>query len=377
MNIVVNAQVLVKDQLDGIGWFTYETLKRITRNNPEHTFYFIFDRSYSEEFIFSDNVKPVILHPQSRHPFLWFLRYELLMPMILNKYKADIFVSPDGWMSLGLKVPSVQVIHDLNFEHYPKDLPFWTRKYYKTLFPRYARRAAQIATVSQYSKNDIVKTYGISPGKIDVVFNGCNADFKPFSGDENIKIREQYSRGAPYFLYVGALIPRKNVSRLFQAFDKFKKYDNNNTKLLVAGHKMWLSNHIDSTFRDMRNKDDIIFVGRKNVDELTKLYSAAIALTYVSYFEGFGIPILEAFNADTAVITSNCTSMPEVASSAALLVNPFSVDSIADAMIKLNNSSDLRKQLVEKGKERRKVFSWDNTAEGLWKCVEKAIEMRK
>ncbi len=377
MNIVVNAQVLVKDQLDGIGWFTYETLKRITRNNPRHTFYFIFDRPYHESFLFSENVKPVILYPQSRHPFLWFLRFELLMPFILRKYKADIFLSPDGWMTLNTKVPVVQVIHDLNFEHYPQDLPFWTRKYYKTLFPRYARQAAQIATVSHYSKNDIVQTYDISPDKIDVVFNGCNTDFKPFTSDENIKIREQYSAGAPYFLYVGALIPRKNVTRLFRAFDQFKKQDNNNTKLLVAGHKMWLSNHIDGTFRDMQHKDDIIFVGRKNVDELTKLYSAAIALTYVSYFEGFGIPILEAFNAETAVITSNCTSMPEVADSAALLVDPFSVDSIAEAMVKLNNNSSLRKQLVDKGKERKKLFSWDNTAEQLWKCVEKAIEMKK
>ncbi len=375
MNIVVNAQVLVKDQLDGIGWFTYETLKRITKINPEHTFYFVFDRPYHKDFVFSDNVVPVVLYPHSRHPFLWFIRYEILMPFVLRKYKADLFLSPDGWMTLNTKVPVVQVIHDLNFEHYPGDIPFWTRKYYTTLFPRYARRSARIATVSHYSKNDIVQTYDISPDKIDVVFNGCNSEFKPLTNQQKIKIREKYSEGAPYFLYVGALIPRKNVGRLFQAFDIFKKQDNNNTKLLVAGHKMWLSNHINEAFQNMQHKDDIVFLGRKNVDELTQLYSASLALTYVSYFEGFGIPVLEAFNAETAVITSNCTSMPEVADNAALLVDPFSVESIADAMIRLKNDGTLRQKLIDKGKERRKIFSWNNTAEKLWKCVEKAMTL--
>ncbi len=374
MNIVVNTQLLIKDKLDGIGWFTYETLKRITRNHPEHTFYFVFDRPNHEDFVFSKNVKPIVLYPHSRHPFLWFIRYELLLPFILRKYKADVFLSPDGWMTLNTKVPGIQVIHDLNFEHYPQDLPYWTQKYYKTFFPKYARKATRIATVSQYSKNDIIQKYGILPEKIDVTQNGCNNVFKPLADEQKIEVREKYSAGAPYFLYVGALIPRKNVARLFRAFDMFKKQDKNNTKLLLAGQKMWLSNNVDKDFQNLQCKDDIIFLGRKKVKELTKLYSSSIALTYVSYFEGFGIPVLEAFNAETAVITSNCTSMPEVAGDAALLIDPFSVESIADAMIKVSNDKTLRQKLINKGKERRKHFSWDLTAERLWSCVEKVLK---
>jgi len=373
MNIVVNTQLLLKDKLDGIGWYTYETLKRITKNNPEHTFYFVFDRPYSEDFIFSDNVKPVVLPPPSRHPFLWFLRFELLMPFVLRKYKADLFLSTDGWMTLGTKVPCVQVIHDLNFEHFTRDLPFWTRKYYKTFFPRYAKKAARVATVSHYSKNDLIKTYGISPDKIDVTLNGCNTEYRPFTEEEKDETREKFSKGAPYFFYVGALIPRKNIARLFGAFDIFKSRDTQNTKLLIAGNKKWWTSQINDVYKNMQYKRDVVFLGRMDVDALPRLYAASVALTYVSCFEGFGIPLLEAFNAETAVITSNCTSMPEVTSDAAFLVDPFSVESIANGMIRLSNDNDLRNELIGKAKERKKLFSWDITAKKLWECIEKAI----
>ncbi len=374
MNIVVNTQTLVKGKLDGIGWFTYETLKRITQQHPEHTFYFVFDRPYHKDFIFADNVKPLILFPPSRHPFLWFIRFEILMPFLLKKYKADVFLSPDGWLNLTSSLPSVQVIHDLNFEYYPHDIPFLTRMYYTTLFPRYARRATRIATVSNYSKEDIIKTYGIPSQKIDVTPNGCNPDYKSFSEEEKISIRKNYTGGNPYFLYVGALIPRKNVANLFSAFDNFKKRDTQNTKLLIAGQKKWWTSQINEVFSNMQYKEDLIFLGRMNIETLKKLYAGSIALTYVSYFEGFGIPILEAFNAETAVITSNCTSMPEVAGNAAVIVNPFSIESITEAMLKLSNDSHYRQELIEKSKKQKELFSWDITAHKLWRCIEKAMK---
>jgi len=203
MNIVVNTQLLLKNKLEGLGWFTYEVLKRITVNHHEHTFYFIFDRTYCKDFIFADNVKPVILSPPSRHPLLWYLRFEILLPRLLKKLKADVYLSPDGWSTLHTKVPCVQVIHDINFEHHPEDLPFLIGRYFRYFFPRYAQKAKRIATVSEYSKQDIAQTYNIPPEKIDVVFNGCNELFRPYNEEINTITRNTYTDGNPYFLYVG------------------------------------------------------------------------------------------------------------------------------------------------------------------------------
>ncbi len=370
MIIAVNTQLLLPGRLDGIGWFTYETLKRITRNHPEHTFYFIFDRTPDIGLSFPSNVIFKVLSPPSRHPFLWFLRFEILLPFLLKKIKADIFLSPDGWMTLGTKIPCINVIHDLNFHHCPGDVPFWIRLYYNSLFPRYARKARRVATVSQYSKQDIAKTYRIDPGKIDVMHNGCNLAYSPQSEETCRKVREKYSDGNPFFLYVGALIPRKNIANMLRAFDRFKETDSTNTKLIIIGQKKWWTNQINEAYETMQFKDDVMFHGRKGVDELNILYAASTGLLLVSVFEGFGIPILEAFHSETAVITSNVSSMPEVAGDAALLVDPTSVGEIADAMTRLSTDVSLRNRLIEKGKVRRELFSWDQTANRLWDCIE-------
>jgi glycosyltransferase involved in cell wall biosynthesis len=369
MNIAINTQLLLYGSLDGIGWFTYETINRITRKHPEHTFFLIFDRKPSPKLSFPSNTRLIVLHPPSRHPWLWFLRFEILMPLLLKKIKADLFVSTDGAMSSLTSVPGVQVLHDLNFAHNPKDVPFWTRIYYNKLFPVYARKAVRIATVSEFSKSDIVEKYGISPDKIDVTPNGCSPWYVPSSSEDQHNTRLQYTEGAPFFLFVGAIIPRKNIARLFEAFDKFRQTDSGTTKLLMVGNRKWWTSAIKNAFESMKYKDDVIFVSNLQQPQLRHLYSAARALVFVPYFEGFGIPILEAFNCDTAVITSNLTSMPEVAGDAALLVNPFSVDEIAAAMTRISNDYPLRLQLIEKGRSRRTLYSWDITAEKLWDSI--------
>ncbi len=375
MNIAVNAQLLIWGKLDGIGWFTYETLRRIIKNNPQHRFYLIFDRKPHPLLKFGENAHFLVLKPASRHPFLWFLRFEILLPFLLKKIKADVFLSPDGWMTLGTSMPCIQILHDLNFAHKPDDLPFWTRLYYNTLFPRYARKAKRIGTVSQYSKKDISQTYHVSLEKIDVMHNGCNVDYQPQNEQVKHETREKFSEGTPFFLYVGALIPRKNIARMFRAFDLFRQNDARKIKLLIVGQKKWWTQEIDETYRNMKYQQDVVFLGRRDVEELNMLYAASIALLFVPVFEGFGIPVLEAFHAGTAVITSRTTSLPEVAGDAALLVDPYSEKEIADAMVKIASEDEsLRNALIQKGNQRCSLFSWDKTADNLWKTIEKATK---
>jgi len=373
LRIAVNTRLLLHGKLEGIGWFTYENLKRITVSHPEHEFYFIFDRPCHEEFIFSSNVKPIIIGPQARHPVLYFIWFELSVRYILKKIKADLFLSPDGYLSLSSKVPSVVVFHDLNFEHYPADLPGAERWYYRTFFNRYARKARRIATVSEFSRADIVKQYGIDPALIDVVYNGANEYYTPIDAETKNATRTRHTGGRPYFLFVGALHPRKNLVNLFRAFDIFKETDTSDSVLIIAGAKKWWTGEIENVYKEMKFSHCVVFAGRLETAEMRNVLGSATALTYVSYFEGFGIPIVEAFRCGTPVITSNVTSMPEIAGKAALLVDPFNPNDIAAAMSSIATDQSLRQQLISAGFERAEVFTWDKSAKRLWQTIEKVM----
>ena len=374
MNIAINTRLLIQNKLEGIGWFTYESLKRITVQHPEHHFYFIFDREYNPEFLFSDNITPIIQYPQARHPVLYYTWFEFSIPELLSKIKPDLFLSPDGFLSLKTTVPSMAVFHDLNFEHYPQDIPYWTRRYYRQFFPRYAAKAVRIATVSTYSKTDIVNQYKVDPEKIDVVYDGAHEIYQPLTIPEKERVRNQYSRGLPYFIFIGALHRRKNLINLFRAFDLFKKSNPSAVQLLIVGAKKWWTSDIERAYNQMTYSYDVIFTGRLSVEELSRVLGAALALTYVSYFEGFGIPIVEAFRCDVPVITSNVTSMPEVAGDAALLVDPFNPESIAEALYKAYQYESIRNELISRGQRRKNIFSWQQTADRLWESIEKAVK---
>ncbi|MCC7051553.1 MAG: glycosyltransferase family 4 protein, partial [Bacteroidia bacterium] len=334
MIIAVNTRLFIPNKLEGVGWFSYEVVKRIVLNHPEHQFVFLFDRPYSNEYIFSNNVIPVVVSPPARHPILWYLWFNYGVTRALKKYKADLFFSPDGFLSLRTKCKQIGITHDLNFEHYPNDLPFIHRYFFRTYFKKFVRIAHKIGTVSQFSKNDIAETYQIDKNKISVVYNGVNVAFKPINETEKEKIRNKYSQGVPYFIFIGALHQRKNIARLIKAFDIFKKKTNSTYKLVLAGNKKWWTTEMENAFQTTNYKTDIIFTGRILQEDLINLLATAYSLVYVPYFEGFGIPILEGMSAGTSVITSNVTSMPEVAGDCAVLVDPFNEKSIAEGMEK-------------------------------------------
>lgn len=373
MRIAINTQLLIWDKLDGMGWFTYEIVTRLAKNNPEEEFLLIFDRPPNVKLKLPSNSRTIILRPQSRHPLIWFLRFELLLPFLLKKLQADVYVAPDGWMTLGASIPCIHILHDINFAHNPQGLPFFTRLYYNFFFPRYAKKAKRIATVSNFSKSDISKSWNISPEKIDVMYNGYNEYFHSIDNKQQERVRAKYTGGNPYFIFVGALIPRKNITGILRAFDDFKKDDDKNTKLVIVGQKMWKSADMEQVFNKMNNKNDILFLGRKNVEELNDLYGASVALVFVPFFEGFGIPVLEAFTCQTPVICSNVTSLPEVAGDAALLVDPTNNKEIANAMKQVASDKILRERLIRLGDNRKENFSWDKTADKLWETIQKTV----
>lgn len=372
MKVAVNTRFLLDNKLEGIGKFTLETLRRMVLAHPEAEFYFFFDRPYHPRFIFAPNVKPVVLQPPARHPFLFYLWFEFSVARALKKIRPDVFLSTDGLTCLNTRVPRVTVIHDLAFEHFPKDLGFLIRRYLQRFTPQVARVSKRVIAVSEFTRQDLVTTYGLQPEKIDVVYNDASEFFCPCSEVEAEETRGQYSQGQPYFMFVGAIHPRKNLVNLFKAFDLFKSQSQSPAKLLIVGRKAWNSEEITRTFEQLQFQNDVIFTGRVSDEELRRLYGAALANVYVPTLEGFGIPIVEAQKCDCPVITSNVSSMPEVAGDGALLVDPFNVTEIAGALLELWKDPGLRLTLQYLGRKNLQRFSWDTSAERLWASLEKA-----
>jgi glycosyltransferase involved in cell wall biosynthesis len=373
MLIAVNTRMLLPGKLEGIGYFSKEAFSRITKNHPEHEFLFLFDRPFSQEFIFNQNVHGMAIGLPARHPVLWYLWYEQSLPRIFKKIKPDLFVSPDGYLSLGSNVKSLAVIHDINFEHYPADLPFLKRRYYRHYFPLFAERATRIATVSEFSRKDIAQHYHVPESKIDIAYNGANEGFTPAAADLIKRIRKRWTQGQPYFIFIGSIHSRKNIVRLLLAFDAFRHTTASTVKLVFAGAKRWWSDEMQQTLDTLSHKEDVLFTGRLEDNDLHDLTAAALAVTYVSNFEGFGIPIVEGMRAGVPVITSNVTSMPEVAGGAAHLVDPFSIESITNGLLVIYRDEALRKKLIAQGLQRSREFSWDNTATALWESMMKTL----
>lgn len=369
MRIAVNARFLLANKLEGIGRFTFETLQRITRNHPEHEFIFLFDRPYSPEFIFAPNVTPVVLFPQARHPFLYYWFFNFSVTRALKKYKADLFLSTDGYLSLRTNVPQVAVMHDLAFIHFKEGINKLEETYYNYFFPKYAHKAKRLVAVSNYTKQDIVTEFNINPNKIDVVYNAPSKGFVPLNNDLQNEVREKFSAGLPYFCYVGAMHPRKNVETLLEAFDAFKTSTQSNFKLVIVGRKAWQNEGIDRAYQNMKHQQDVIFTGRVSEADLYNITASAFAMVYIPFFEGFGLPIVEAMACDVPVITSNVTSMPEVADEAGILVSPIDAKEVAQAMINLASDSNLYQQKKLASAKRKHDFSWDESADKLWNSL--------
>ena len=369
MRIAVNTRLLIKNKLDGIGRYSFEVLKRIVETHPDIEFHFIFDRPYSTEFIFSNNIKPHVLRPSTRHPFLWYFWFEIQLPKLINKIKPNIFFSPDGFMSTKLKhIPTIITIHDINFEHRPKDLNWLHSIYYRKYFRQYAKESKHIITVSEFSKKDIIKNYHVSSEKITVAYNGVGSNFLPLERNKQKVIKRKYSGNKDFFLFIGSLHKRKNIKNLLSAFDIYRSKNGKN-KLLIIGKKKWWDKQTENIYQNMRFKEKVIFLGQINDELMVDILGSSKALCFVSLFEGFGLPIIEAMKCNVPVITSNTSAMPEIAEDAALIVNPHDINEISDAMYKIDNDSMLSKKLILQGQKKVHKFKWDNTANIIYRLL--------
>lgn len=372
MRIGVNTRFLLKDKLEGLGNYTHEVVSRMVKNHPEHDFVFFFDRPYSLEFIYSHNVKPVVVNPPARHPVLWKMWFDLMLPRALKKHKIDYFFSPDSFLSRRTKVPQHVVIHDLAFEHVKAGVSNNVQRFYKNNIPDYCELAKRITTVSNFTKKDIEKQYGIPGSKLDVALNGVSSRFKPITDNVKINVLDKYTSGKEYFVFVGAMHPRKNIANLLKAFDIFKEVTGSEFKLCLVGRKGWQNEEMERTFLTMKYSHEVVFAGRLNDVELASVLASAYAMVYVPFFEGFGLPILESHACEVPVVCSDTSSMPEVGGEAVVLVDPHNVSSISAGMERLLDAGfyDVLKSKISANLSR---FSWDNTADDVWRSIIKGV----
>ena len=369
MRIGINTRSLLGSKMEGFGNYTLELVSRICKNNPEYQFYLYFDRAVSKQYTFPKNVVCQVVFPPTRHPLLYIWWFQWALKRKLKKDQIEVFWSPDGMLPLGLNIPTLASIHDLNFEHFPKDLPRAVSAYYRYFFPKFARQATKIITVSQTTKEDIVACYKLPSDQISVIYNGVNKAYKPLSTVQKTQFITEQQLPQSYFLFVGSLHPRKNIHRLLAAFQQFAK-QHQDIDLVVVGAAMWDTQNFDIHTAFTQR---IHFLGHIDTPKLAQIMAAATAFIYIPYFEGFGMPLAEAMATQTPILAGNKSCLPEIAADAALYVDPFQIDDIAHGMQQIKNDVALQTELKQKGLERVKAFNWDHAATLVWHEIKNLV----
>ena len=362
--------------MEGIGWYTHELLKRMVAAHPEVEFHFLFDRTAHHAFIYGPNVVPHVIGLPARHPFLWYLWFEFSVPRELRKIRPDVFFSPDNYLSIKAKVPTVLTCHDLIPFHYPEGIPGLVRRYYHRFWPKYLRGAKHVVTVSETTRRDVLQMFALDPDTVTAVLNGSRDGFSPAAN-----VASQITQAFPtltqgYFLATGSIHPRKNTARLIEAFNLFKTQTGLPHQLALVGRMSWQTTDVQTALEASPYRSDIVLTGYVSEEQLQMLTRHACASVYISLMEGFGLPIVEAMQSGVPVITSDCSSMPEVAGDAAIRVRPKDMKAIAWALKRVIVDQDLRNRLIVNGFERVKMFNWDSAAEHIFDILKANVSQK-
>jgi glycosyltransferase involved in cell wall biosynthesis len=276
--------------------------------------------------------------------------------------------------------PVVVSIHDLSFEHLPLTFKRRSRMQLRMTVRRSARQAAQVLTLSEYVRDDVIATYGIDAERVVVVPPAAPAHFSPVRDEKELqRVRQKYGIDQNYILSVGAIQPRKNLPRLLEAYSLLRRSqpEVNLPQLVLVGKCAWLYDETLRKIEELGLGKQVMLTGYVPQADLPALYSGAQCFIYPSYFEGFGLPPLEAMKCGAPVIVGNRTSLPEVVDDAAVLVDPFEVGDIAAGIGKVLNDATLRSSLRTKGLERARLFNWRETARKTLAVYEKAAGQRR
>jgi glycosyltransferase involved in cell wall biosynthesis len=345
----------------GIGTYVRNLLRHLARLDRATEYVVLCnerDRSVAAEL--GENFRPVADASPG-----YSIREQVTVPLDLRRERIDLFHTPHYVLPPLTPCRSVVTIHDCIHLRFPQYLP-------SRLGYAYARssmwlathRSSRVLTVSEASKRDILKYFHIPESKIQVIYNGIDERFStPPAAEDVERIRERYQLDGRFVLYAGNIKPHKNIERLIDAFHTLKSRGFEDVRLLIIGDEISKYATLRRAVHRHKLHKHVRFFGFVSDQTLAVLYRLAAVFVFPSLYEGFGLPPLEAMASGTPVITSNVSSLPEVVGNAALLIDPYKSDEIANAMERLLTDDRLRNDLRDRGLSRVRDFSWDQTAE--------------
>ncbi len=271
--------------------------------------------------------------------------------------------------------PCVVTIHDTTLSFFPgkKMGQWWRRWIYKLVITNAVRISKKVITVSQNTKQDVVRLFRIAPEKITAIWNGLTTDFHPCRTEEHHAVRQKFQLSQDFLLYTGVWREHKNLVRLLRSFSDVQKQFPN-VQLVITGKKDPHYPEVLKTVETLALQKSVRFVGLVDFEDLKKLYSAATLYVFPSLYEGFGLPPLEAMAAGTPVVASRVSAIPEVCGDAAEYFDPYNVVDMTEVIKTVLATSEKQKELTQKGFERIKLFSWDRAAEETLKILQEAVQ---
>lgn len=364
MGIKMNIGIIYQlgNDLTGVGKYTYNLVDSLTKISSKHTIHLICDRALIGAF-------DTAIHISNPFPFIKTYAWYPYMMNALKEYDLDVVHNPTQVPTLfSSSHKYVMTVHDLTPFLLPKESKLFRPLIYKLLFPRTYRSSDIIITDSNHTKRDLERCFGTNKN-INVIPLAADRKYKPLDDEKILNVKLKYNLMNPYVLYVGTLEPRKNIITLLKSFYKLRNRMAN-YKLVIVGGRGWKYKKIFETVTALNIQSSVLFMGYVPESDLPALYNAADLFVYPSLYEGFGLPPLEAMACGTPIITSNTSSLPEVVGNAGLMIDPYNIDKLADSMYGVLIDEDLQANMIQKGINRAKMFSWERCASETLKSYE-------
>lgn len=380
MKIAFDGQPLLNANKTGIAYYEDGLVKGMMKYYPENEYQldvFTFRHKDRIEQLQKEYSHKLVL---KKCVWLWDRIFRAFTFLIYIPYacffsgKREVTHFCNYVIPFGVKGKKVVTIHDLAFREYPQTIRTRTMMMLKLNLRRTIKRADAIAVVSTFTKNELEKYYNVPKEKVYIV--PCGIDKEKYEKKRNVEeVKEKFGIDGEYFLYLGTLEPRKNIVRLIEAYDEFRRENEKDSlpDLVIAGGKGWMYDEIYEVVNKKHLEKWIIFTDYVSEEEKIALMQGALAFCFPSLYEGFGLPPMEAMACGTPVITSCTSSLDEVAGEAALKVNPESVQQIASALTKMHREEDIRQELIEKGRKQVAKYTWENASEALYKVFENVL----
>jgi glycosyltransferase involved in cell wall biosynthesis len=365
-HIGLNAHLLTLSQSyrgAGINNYIYQLLHHLAQVDLDNQYTAFLGES---RFITDGDIRLQVSKLPTVRPAVRVFWEQFIQPVVLASQKVDLLHALAFVVPLLSPCPTVVTIYDLSFIHFPDAFRPWNRLYLSFFTAWSARRARRVIAISESTRRDVVSRFGLPAERVDVVHCGVDGLFRPLPAAEIESFRQRRGLPGEFIFFIGTLEPRKNLETLVRAYARLlarcRGSGGDAPKLVIGGAKGWYYERVFAAVEELGLVRHVIFPGYVAQEELPWWYGAATLFVYPSYHEGFGLPVLEAMRCGLPVITSNVSSLPEVAGDAGLLVGPMDVEELAEAMYRLLQDAALREELSQLGLERAAHFSWERTA---------------